>query len=108
MVAHRFSAREVSTRYEVRARNARTELRIPFWGRLTRRDVTKVKDGLRIRTENREGTRVEIIVRSQRPISGAWRSIDPARSSPGTRTVFLVRGSSSGRTRTSVVMRPLG
>ena len=54
------------------------------------------------------GTRVEIIVRSQRPISGAWRSIDPARSSPGTRTVFLVRGSSSGRTRTSVVMRPLG
>lgn len=107
VVSHRFSSRGVSTRYEVRARNARTELRIPFWGTLTEREVTKVRDGLRIRTENREGARLEVLIRSQRPITGNWRSIASPRSSPGTRTIFLVRGSSTGRTGTSVVMRPL-
>ncbi|MBU3674668.1 MAG: hypothetical protein FGM34_06405 [Solirubrobacteraceae bacterium] len=107
LVRHDFTPRQITTHYEVRARNARTELRIPFWGELTKRDVTKIRDGLRIRTENTEGTKVEMLIRSERPISGQWRSIGEVRSSPGTRTVFLVRGSSSGRTGTNVVMRPL-
>ncbi|MFM8560910.1 MAG: hypothetical protein ACKOB9_02290 [Solirubrobacterales bacterium] len=108
VVSHRFNSRGVSTRYEVRARNARTELRIPFWGRLTEREVTKVQGGVRIRTRNREGARLEVLIRSQRPIIGDWRSIASPRSSPGTRTIYLVRGSSTGRTHTSVEMRPLG
>ncbi|MFM9127436.1 MAG: hypothetical protein ACKOTA_07750 [Solirubrobacterales bacterium] len=49
-----------------------------------------------------------MLIRSQRPITGDWRSIASPRSSPGTRTIYLVRGSSTGRTRTSVAMRPLG
>lgn len=107
IVNQRFSPEAITTRYQVRASNARTQLRIPFWGKLTRREVTKIKDGLKIETENSEGAKVEILVRSQRPIRGSWGRIAKVRCSPKTRTIFRISGSSSGGTRTSVVMRPL-
>ena len=107
VVSQHFTPEEITTRYRVSAKNARTELRIPFWGKLKKRTVTPVSNGLKIETENSEGGKVEIVVVSTRPLSGGWASIGIVKASPKTRTIFRIIGSSSGATTTTVVMRPL-
>lgn len=107
IVSQHFSPEAITTQYKVEARNARTELRIPFWGKLTKKKVTPVSNGLKIETESSEGGKLEILVVSGRPLKGQWASIGKINSSPQTRTIFQIAGSSSGATTTTVVMRPL-
>ena len=66
VVSQHFTPEEITTRYRVSAKNARTELRIPFWGKLKKRTVTPVSNGLKIETENSEGGKVEIVDMSER------------------------------------------
>ena len=58
VVSQHFTPEEITTRYRVSAKNARTELRIPFWGKLKKRTVTPVSNGIKIETENSEGGKV--------------------------------------------------
>lgn len=97
-----FMGDEVMTRYRL-PRGAWGRLRIPFWGELTKAELEPSERQLIVRTENDEGAKLTVIIRSLENPQGSWQKINPPRMSPRSKQSLEIK---SLRGKVTVLYRP--